>query len=305
MNPYLKDRAQLFAAARQFFAEKEILEVDCLAIQPFAAVDAQIDSISVDLGQKKKGYLHTSPEYAMKKLIGKGSGSIYQMSHVFRKSEFGMRHHPEFMMAEWYHLGIDYRAFIDETADFIRLFLPELRTEMISYRELFQKYLDFDPFLFSSEDLIKVIHHHKIDAFVSDDDPKDTLLQLLLSHIIEPQLGEDHLLVLSEYPASQAALAQTVIKENVEVAKRFEIYHQGLELANGYHELTCAKEQRRRFHEENTSRIAMGKDAYHLDESFLNALESGLPDCCGVSVGFDRLMMLRHQKKNISEVLPH
>lgn len=190
-----------------------------------------------------------------------------------------MRNHPEFMMVEWYHLGIDWEAFIDETADFIRLSLPGLNTETISYREAFQKYLQLDPFSSSCDDLIKAVKEHNIDASISLNEPKDTLLQLLLSHLIEPKLGKDHLLVLTDYPSSQAALARTVIKEGIEVAKRFEIYHQGFELANGYHELTCSIEQRRRFDEENASRVEMGKEAYHLDEAFLNALESGLPDC--------------------------
>ena len=303
MNVVLKDRAKLFTRAREFFAQRNILEVDCLAIQPFATVDAQIDSISVDLGQNQKGYLHTSAEYAMKKLIQKGSGSIYQMSHVFRKSEFGRRHHPEFMMIEWYHLDTDWESFLEETADFIRLFLCSLKTETLSYKEAFQKYLDLDPFTCSSEQLLKTIRRYKIDAPFSTDRSKDTLLQLLLSHIIEPELGTDHLLILTDYPASQAALAQTIMKENIEVAKRFEFYYQGVELANGYQELTCAKEQRRRFEEENSLRKEMGKEAYILDESFLNALELGLPECCGVSVGFDRLMMLRHQRQSIHEVI--
>jgi lysyl-tRNA synthetase class 2 len=286
----------MLAAARRFFAEKDVLEVDCPALGLGASIDAHIDVMNVNLGNGKTGYLHTSPEYEMKRLLAAGSGDIYQLSHVFRAGEQGRLHHPEFTMVEWYRCGMTFSDFIKETLDFCRLFLGPLPATHICYREALQKYAGIDYLHATPADLAALTQHPEWD--------KDTSLEYITSFHVEPHLGKDQLCVLTDYPASQAALAQTKWKGEEHVAERFEIYYRSIELANGYHELTDAKEQRQRFEESNQERENLGKESLPLDEPFLQAMEHGLPECCGVAVGFDRLLMLRLGKTSLKEVLP-
>ncbi|MEC7838873.1 MAG: EF-P lysine aminoacylase EpmA [Chlamydiota bacterium] len=300
-NSVLKDRAAMFRAARQFFYDRAVLEVDCPIITQKASVDAHIDLITTVDGQ----YLHSSPEYGMKRLLSKGVGDIYQLSHVFRSAEIGLKHNPEFMMAEWYREGITFQQMIDETIEFIKLFLGDLPIKQASYRDTFLKYTGIDIAQTDLKSLIVYCDNHNIPLYEGiKDEGLDAFFNLILGHTIEPQLGSQELFILSHYPASQAALARKTTIEGISVAERFEIYFNGVELANGYHELTDAKEQRQRLHEANRERIKLGKTQLPIDENFLKALESGLPDSCGVAVGFDRLMMLRHNTKDISDVIP-
>lgn len=301
----LKDRAVQLAKARSFFAERGIVEVDCPLLTSQASVDLHIDLISALFSEKETRYLHSSPEYGMKRLLVEGIGDCYQLGHVFRDGEVGHKHNPEFMMAEWYRVGMPFSMFIDETLDFIRLFLGELPSETISYKQAFLKYLGFNPFLVNAEELAQVIKDKQIATYPSIfEEGKDALLNLLLGSCIEPQLGQGKLTVLKHYPASQAALAKAVVEEGDQVALRFEVYYQGVELANGYDELASPQEQRMRLTLANEERVIHGKRALPIDESFLTALEKGLPQACGVACGFDRLMMLRHKKDFISEVIP-
>ncbi len=301
----LKDRAACLAKARSFFADRGILEVDTPLLSHSAPVDEHIDVFKVILPEGSFGYLHTSPEYAMKRLLAEGIGDIYQLSHVFREGEVGRLHNPEFTMVEWYRIGISYAAMIAESLDFICCFLGSLPNESISYRDALQTYAGIDYLHATHAELLQTIHRHGI---VLSDEAKDwdkeTLLQLLLSSVVEPHLGQKKLSVLFDYPASEAALAKTRQKNDETVADRFEIYYQGVELCNGYYELIDPLEQRCRFEEANSMRIALGKSALPIDEQFLAALEKGMPECCGVAVGFDRLMILRHQANSLSEVLP-
>jgi len=279
------------AEVRAFFAERRVLEVDTPILSSYAPVDAHIDVMEVDMGRGQTGYLHTSPEYGLKKLLAAGSGDIYQLSHVFRQNEEGPLHLPEFMMLEWYRLGIDYLDFIEETLDIIRLFVGPLPSRVLTYREALLQAAGFDYTI--ETDFARIAEKHQIALSPESADwNRDTWLSLLFSHLVEPHLGKEELTVITEYPASQAALAKTTEVDGIEVARRFEIYREGIELANGFDELTNAKEQRKRLEEENALRISMGKKSLPIDESFLATLESGLPECCGVAVGFDRLMML-------------
>lgn len=298
----LYDRASMLAKARLFFADRQITEVDCPLLSPRAAVDAHIDLIPAIYHQNEIRYLNSSPEYGMKRLLSQGMGDIYQLSHVFRDAEQGAKHNPEFLLAEWYRLHFSFEQMIEETLDFVRLFLGDIPAENITYREAFQKYLEIDYVRISNQDLKQLLFSKGISF--SEGDNKDDLLNLLLGTLIEPHLGKDGLCVLAYYPYSQAALAKTTWHEDEKVAERFEVYYQGYELANGYHELTDAEEQRRRFLEANQTRIELRKQSLPIDEFFLEALKNGLPDCCGVAVGFDRLMMLRHQVASIDQVLP-
>jgi lysyl-tRNA synthetase class 2 len=282
----------MLAATRAFFAERNICEVDCPALTQYAPIDEHIDPMEVHLSSGEKRYLHTSPEYGMKRLLAAGSGDIYQLSHVFRAGEQGALHNPEFTMIEWYRTQMALPAFIEETLALIHLFLGALPTETLPYRTLFKLHTGIDAIEATTEDLRAFLQARGV--VLSTEWDKDGLLQLILNQFIEPTLGQESLFVLTDFPTSQAALARITPDQT---AARFEIYHQGIELANGYHELADAAEQERRFHAANVKRIAHGKGALPLDRHLLEALASGLPDCCGVAVGFDRLLAL-HCKEN-------
>lgn len=301
----LKDRAALLARSRAFFDSRKMTEVDCPLLTSKASVDLHIDLISALFSEKETRYLHSSPEYGMKRLLVEGIGDCYQLAHVFRDGEVGRKHNPEFMMAEWYRVGMPFKDFIEETLDYIRLFLGDIPSETISYKEAFLKYLSIDPFLATEQELIQLIQEQDVAPYPSlFEEGRDALLNVLLGSLIEPKLGDGKLTVLSHYPASQAALAKAVEIDGNRVALRFEVYYKGVELANGYDELASPQEQRMRLTQANEERVLHGKRPLPIDESFLEALERGLPQACGVACGFDRLMMLRHQKSHISEVIP-
>jgi lysyl-tRNA synthetase class 2 len=271
---------------RSFFEKRGVLEVDCNALRSASPIDEHIDVMQVHTGSGT-GYLHTSPEYGMKELLSLGSGDIYQLSHVFRAGEIGPWHTPEFTMLEWYRLGFSFEEMIQETIDCILLFLPSLAVQKMSYIELFHNYLGCDYRITTTENLQALLAKEGITLSNTAWD-KETLLQLTLSHLIEPKLGKDHLFVLTHFPASQAALSKIV----GESCLRFEVYYQGIELANGYVELTDPIEQKKRLLCAEEKRRAAGKSPLPIDESFLAALERGLPECAGVAVGFDRLISI-------------
>ncbi len=302
----LKVRAHFLYKVRAFFYQRAVLEVDCPALSLTAPIDRHIDVMKVDVGLGKSGYLHTSPEYGMKRLLSCGIGDIYQMSHVFRQEEVGPLHNPEFMMIEWYRVGFSFEALIQETLELLSLFLGTLRCTTMTYRTALLHFLNIDYVACSVKDLVALAHTHQLglpqEALLWD---KDTLLQLLMSALVEPQLGVGEVFVLTHFPAMQAALSKVERKEKgEEVGLRFEIYAQGIELANGYEELTDAAEQEKRLKEANALRIHAGKESLPLDEHFLEALRVGLPACCGVAVGFDRLLQLHLNLNSIHPVLP-
>jgi lysyl-tRNA synthetase class 2 len=300
----LHDRAYMLGCARHFFDVRKILEVDCPSLSTRASIDAHIDLIPALYHHQEACYLHSSPEYGMKRLLSEGIGNCYQLSHVFRDGELSSKHNPEFMMAEWYRLGFNLEQMIEETIEFIRLFLGNLPYQIISYRELFINHTGIDYVTATNEDLFAYIQKHHIPFYTSIlNEGKDALLNLILGSQIEPLLGQTELAVLAYYPSTQAALACKRWHGTEQVAERFEVYYRGIELANGYHELTDPFEQEQRFLAGNQQRIELGKTPLPLDYLFLEALKKGLPDCCGVAVGFDRLMMLRHVTNFISDVI--
>ncbi len=300
--PLLRSRAEALAAARAFFAKRMILEVDCGALVHSPPLDANIDVMSVAVSDRETGYLHTSPEYAMKRLLSEGSGDIYFLGHVYRKGEIGPRHNPEFTMAEWYRVGYSFSQMIEETCDFISLFAGPLPRRILSYRDAFHTYADLDIEGSSQEDLLAAATHRGIDLpREAASWKKETLIHLILTHCVEPRLGRNEMTILIDYPPEEAALACVVEKKGELVAERFEIYINGLELANGYHELADADELRRRFHKLNEKR----ERPYALDERFLQALETKrFPPCCGVSVGFDRALMIQQELPHIAGAIP-
>ncbi len=299
----LRDRAKMLQQVRSFFDERKVLEIDCASLVRTASLDANVEAIRAAVSDHQTGFLHTSPEYAMKRLLAYGLGDIYYLGHVFRKGEIGRLHNPEFTMIEWYRTHLAFDRFIDETCDLIQLFLGSFPVRRLSYSEALQTHAGIDPF--TDEDCSEAARRLGIELGSDCESwDRDTWLQLLLGYAVEPNLGRGELTVLHDYPPSQAALSRVVEKDGNRVAERFEIYFGGIELCNGYHELADPHEQRRRFEEENQSRVSHGKERHVLDEKFLAALEIGLPDACGVSVGFDRLMLIRHKVQSIRDVLP-
>lgn len=297
----LRDRAFMFKKVRSFFEERSILEVDVPILASTAPIDPYIDILEMEAFPHQKGYLHSSPEYGMKKLLAKGLHNIYQMSHVYRKEELSPKHAIEFTMIEWYRSPFSFLALLEETKELIHLFLNNLPYEIISYSAALEKTHSINPLLLSLEDLSLFCKNLGLSIKSSD---KDVYLSFLWD-LAEKTLGQDKLTFITHFPASQAALSNTFEENGVHYASRFECYHQGLELANGYHELTDANEQRKRLIESSLKRASLEKSPLPIDEKFLSALKA-LTDkeFYGVAVGFDRLMMLRHKVSDIQEILP-
>ncbi|MFO8023902.1 EF-P lysine aminoacylase EpmA [Thiohalophilus sp.] len=302
----LQKRARMLQQLRTFFAQRDVLEVETPILQHQAVTDVHIDSLRVPL-DGADGYLHTSPEYPMKRLLAVGSGPIYQVCKVFRAGEAGRRHNPEFTLLEWYRPGFDHHALMHELEQLVRVLLADAcsldETCKFSYRDLFHHYLQRDPFTCSVAELQQLARQQHIDIVSNEVMDRDSWLDLLLTHAIEPQLPANRPVFIYDYPASQSALARLQQQDNITVASRFELYLNGLELANGYHELQDPAEQRQRFEHDQRQRRQQGRFVSGLDEKFLAALEHGLPDCAGVALGLDRLLMLACGKDDIRDVL--
>jgi lysyl-tRNA synthetase class 2 len=308
----LRLRAGLLARVRAFFTARGVLEVETPALSAAAVTDPHLASFAVRYtgpgprhGQPL--YLHTSPEFPMKRLLAAGSGCIYQIARVFRDGEAGRRHNPEFTLLEWYRVGFDHHQLMDEVAELVtellagRLALAE--PERFSYRELFQHHLNLDPHRASTAELAACAEKHSVPIppeMPADD--ADPWLDLLLTHWIEPRLESGRLTFVYDYPATQAALAR-LRPGDPPVGERFELYVGGVELANGFHELGDAAEQRRRFELGNAARQARELPLMPVDENLLAALAAGLPACAGVALGFDRLVMLAAGKASLAEVM--
>jgi len=297
-------RAEMLGKIRNFFKSKNVLEVDTPALSQGTVTDVYLESMTSHCSNVECGtqtlYLQTSPEFSMKRLIAAGSGCIYQICRAFRDDESGRMHNPEFLLLEWYRMGYDYYQLMSEMDELLHLILGTKKADKVSYQQLFIDYLQIDPLIAPLEDLQQIVFN-KMNGLKLDD--RDQLLQVLFSSLIEPEIAKERPLMVFEFPASQSALA-CLSPTDPRVAERFEVYFQGIELANGFHELTDDAEQRQRFTNDNQQRKASGKDEKPLDERFLSALESGLPDCSGVALGLDRLLMLQLQKKSIAEVMP-
>lgn len=280
----LKKRALFLKKVRSFFDRKGVFEIDVPSINRFASIDAYIDPIEVDLG---RAFLHTSPEYLLKRLLAEGVEDCYYLGHVFRKEEVGKLHSPEFTMLEWYRKGFSYDRIIEETAQVLSIFFSGQKIEKIGYSQAFRRYAGID------------IERDDIREKTQLSWSKKEILHFLLAEKIEPLLGRNALTVLTDFPPEEAALSRI---ENG-VAKRFEIYFRGIELANGYLEESDPEILKKRFEKSNETRKALGKKPYAIDFRFLEALKT-LPPCTGVALGFDRALMLALQKSRLEEVLP-
>ncbi|MCW0461348.1 Elongation factor P--(R)-beta-lysine ligase [Xanthomonas sacchari] len=305
----LQLRARLNAAIRGFFAARGLLEVETPMLSAAGNTEPNIDSFQtrfsghVDAGPALR-WLRTSPEYPLKRLLAAGIGDCYELGRVFRNGEAGGRHNPEFTMLEWYRVGWDHRQLIEETVELVRTALAlvgrSATLQVLSYRELFVQGLQLDPFTAPLEALQQPLREIHIDA---DGLGRDDWLDLLMTHCLQPAFPADRLTVVHDWPASQCALAR-VRDGDPPVAERFELYLGSYELANGYHELNDAAEQRRRFLRDHALRQARGAVLPPLDERLLQALPA-LPDCAGVAVGVDRLLMAMRGTAQIGDVLAY
>ena len=302
----LKKRAEILQQIRRFFADRHVLEVDTPLLSPTTVTDphvAGIPAIFQPNGMPAQTvYLQTSPEYAMKRLLAAGMGSIYQICKAFRQGDLGRVHQPEFTMLEWYRIGFDHHALMDEMDALLQQVLNTQPAERMSYAALFESVLEINPHTSSLSDLIHCIEQHNITLLSAPTD-QDTALMLLLTHCIEPVIGQQKPFFLYDFPLSQAALARIRIHETPPVASRFEVYFKGLELANGFHELHEAAEQRARFEADIRYRREHNMLIPPIDELFLEALKAGLPDCSGVALGVDRLIMIALGVNSIEDVV--
>ena len=302
----LQLRAQTLAAARAFFSSRQVLEVDTPLMVRHAVTDVNIHSARVQLpGHAGPLYLHTSPEYAMKRLLAAGSGDIYQIAHVFRGDERSGLHNAEFTLIEWYRLGYSMSRLIEEVAELAHLLLGLATATPYttqSYSQVFQNTLHCDPLTLTDADLRALAIGHRLEPQIAARCERDELLDWLMGTAVGPLLGQDGLCFVHHYPVSQAALAR-VDDADPRVALRFELYYRGVELANGFEELADANEQRTRFLLDRRARARRGLPLPEIDQSLLDALAAGLPPVSGVALGFDRLLMLRLGAVEIGEVL--
>ncbi len=304
----LRIRAQLLARIRDFFAQRNILEVETPLLGRGATTDIYIHSFTTVYhppGVQENSqlfYLQTSPEFAMKRLLAANSGAIYQICKAFRNGEFGRKHNSEFTMLEWYRPGFNHHQLMDEMDEFLQYILNTSSAQRFSYVAMFQHYLNLHPYASSVFDLKNCAKEQGLGEVAGIDDDKNTWLDLLLTHFIEPHLGKNAPVFIYDFPASQASLAK-IRQDDFPVAERFEVYMQGMELANGFHELSDAKEQEQRFIADNLQRKKLGLAEITIDHYLIQALENDFPECAGVALGIDRLMMLALQTESIEQVL--
>lgn len=299
----LRARAGLLAGIREFFAGRGLLEVETPLLCRRGITDPAIEPLLVTAGVSIDAprFLQTSPEYPMKRLLAAGSGPIFQIARAFRDGEAGARHNPEFTLLEWYRPGWDHHQLMAEVADLVTRCLGERPRAAFSYRDAFLHSVGLDPWLASPAELEQRARAGRDLGSLSGD--HDFWLDVLLVHCVEPWLATQGLCFLYDYPVSQAALARVAEVDGRQVGQRFELYVDGLELANGYHELTDAQEQRARFAADNARRRANGQPQREADEALLAALDAGMPACSGVALGLDRLLMLVCGETDIRRVL--
>ncbi|HCG8095227.1 elongation factor P--(R)-beta-lysine ligase [Vibrio parahaemolyticus] len=302
----LRQRATLIAAIRQFFAERQVMEVDTPAMSHATVTDIHLHTFQTEFvgpgyADGSKLFFMTSPEFHMKRLLAAGSGCIYQINKAFRNEENGRYHNPEFTMLEWYRVGFDHHKLMDEMDDLLQLVLKCGAAQRMTYQQAFIDVLGVCPLESSMTELKAAASKLGLSDIAEPEEDRDTLLQLLFSVGVENKIGQDVPAFVYDFPASQAALAK-INPQDHRVADRFEVYFKGIELANGFHELDNPKEQLARFEQDNAKRIEMGLKPQPIDYHLISALEAGLPDCAGVALGIDRLIMLALGCDHIDQV---
>ncbi|NJD86070.1 elongation factor P--(R)-beta-lysine ligase [Candidatus Erwinia dacicola] len=300
-------RAVIMAEIRRFFADRGVLEVETPAMSQATVTDIHLfpfqtrfvgpgAAAGVDL------YLMTSPEYHMKRLLAAGSGPTYQLCRSFRNEEMGRHHNPEFTMLEWYRPHYDMYRLMNEVDDLMQQVLECAPAETLSYEQAFIRHLEIDPLSADKAQLREVAEKLGAGDLANREEDRDTLLQLLFMLGVEPEIGKEKPAFVYHFPATQAALAK-ISTEDYRVAERFEVYFKGIELANGFRELTDSREQRRRFEQDNRKRAKAGLPQQPIDTNLLDALAHGMPDCSGVALGVDRIVMLALKAEKLSDVI--
>ncbi|WP_085344382.1 elongation factor P--(R)-beta-lysine ligase [Vibrio sp. ArtGut-C1] len=302
----LRQRATLIASIRQFFADRQVMEVDTPAMSHATVTDIHLHTFQTEFvgpgyADGSKLFFMTSPEFHMKRLLAAGSGCIYQINKAFRNEENGRYHNPEFTMLEWYRVGFDHHKLMDEMDDLLQLVLKCGAAQRMTYQQAFIDVLGVCPLEGSMTELKTAASKLGLSDIAEPEEDRDTLLQLLFSVGVEHKIGQDVPAFVYDFPASQAALAK-INPQDHRVADRFEVYFKGIELANGFHELDNPKEQLARFEQDNTKRLDMGLKPQPIDYHLISALEAGLPDCAGVALGIDRLIMLALGCDHIDQV---
>jgi len=299
-------RAEVMSKLRGFFAKRNILEVETPLLYGSTATDLQLTSFTSCYLQRLL-FLQTSPEFSMKRLLAAGSGPIYQITKAFRNGESGRLHNPEFTMLEWYRPSFSLEQFRDEMQALLFCVLANKKPEHVTYGDIFQRYLDVNPHTASLEALMNCAKNQGL-MFDEADKDRDAYLDLLMSHCIEPHLGWDCPMFISDFPASQASLSKVREVDGLFLAQRFEVYIDGMEVANAYYELTDPNEQQLRFESDNKKREKLGLSVIPVDHHLLAALEHGLPESSGAALGVDRLVFLAAKRagykiESINDVL--
>lgn len=302
-----KVKADLNRKLRKFFDEREVVEVETPLLSQSTVTDIHLDSFSTTYDLSSEGaqelYLQTSPEFAMKRLIASGYGSIYQICKAFRHEGNGKHHNPEFTILEWYRIGFDHMQLIDEVEALLIETLGVDGTERYSYQQLFLTHTNIDPLNTSITALSDFLSkHNKLDDWLVKTNDIDILLQFVFSEFVEINIGKKMPCFVYSFPKNQASLAR-INPKDPRVADRFECYFKGIELVNGFYELSDSKEQFSRFVKDNEQRKALGYEERTIDQRLIEALKHNLPECSGVALGVDRLLMLLTNKSTISDVL--
>ncbi|UPT14373.1 elongation factor P--(R)-beta-lysine ligase [Buchnera aphidicola] len=302
-------RAEIINNIRLFFLEKKILEVETPLLSQSTVTDINLTPFetnyffSEDNTNKLKLWLITSPEYHMKRLLAAKSGPIYQICRSFRNKEHGKHHNPEFTMLEWYQISYSMKEFIDQIDLFFQKILKSKQSKKISYQEVFIKYLNIDPFSTNVAELYKISKKFNLQHLTCSEKNLHILIEILFTLVVEPLLGQENQpIFIYHFPIEQASLAAKNHKDN-RFAERFEIFFKGMEIGNGFYELTNYLENKKRLINDNKSRKKMNLPIRKIDDNFLNAIKHGLPVCSGVAIGIDRLIMIALKKKSIDEVI--
>lgn len=303
----LKKRAEILAQIRQFFACKNVLEVETPALSHATVTDIHLQTFATHFvgpgyAEGKRLYLMTSPEFHMKRLLASGIGSIFQLCKSYRNEESGRYHNPEFSMLEWYRIDFDHHRLMDEMDELLQLILSTDVAERMTYQDAFKTHLNVCPLDGTMSELKAAAELLGLRDIAEREENRDTLLQLLFSMGVEPNIGQHTPAFVYDFPASQAALAK-INPTDSRVAERFEVYFKGIELANGFHELDNAHEQLARFEHDNEVRATSGLPVQPIDHHLIDALANGLPNCAGVALGIDRLIMLALNEHCIENVL--
>ena len=306
----IRERSRIIQQIRQSFLDSDYFEVNTPILSLEAVIDAHLDPLQLNDSQDRNWYLQTSPEAMMKRLMAFGADRIFQFCHAFRNDEVGRLHNPEFIMLEWYAKGDPYHQQMEFVERFVRQVIEKYRPDFAStefhtwtYEEVFEKAIGQGILDCSAADLAAIAVRHQVSIPDGMDNADiDDWRNLLLSALVEPLIKQNSAVLIHDYPASQAALAK-VRSDNPPVAERFELYLEGIEICNGYHELTDANELRNRCKVQNQHRVRLGKEEIPIPDKLLAAMDQGLPDCAGVALGIDRLVMVALQLQDISDVI--